>query len=78
MKRAPHPVYSRDHAPSFFNLFGNVKQLLAGQEFPDGETLFREINVFLGGIEKVTLENVFLEWMERLRRCINTDGEYVD
>jgi hypothetical protein len=26
----------------------------------------------------VTLENVFLEWMERLRRCIDTDGEDVD
>jgi hypothetical protein len=33
---------------------------------------------FRGGIEKGTSESVFLEWMERLRRYINTDGEYVD
>jgi hypothetical protein len=31
-----------------------------------------------GGIEKVTLERVFLEWMERLRRWIDTGGEYAD
>jgi hypothetical protein len=78
MKRAPHPAYSLDLAPPPFDLFVNVKQLLAGQEFPDGEALLRAINAIFGGIERVTLENVFLEWTERLRRCINTDGEYVD
>jgi hypothetical protein len=78
MKRAPHPAYSPDRAPPALDRFGNVKQLLAGQEFPDGESLLRAINAILGGVEKVTLENVFLDWMERLRRCINTGGEYVD
>jgi hypothetical protein len=45
MKRAPHPTYSPDLGPSNFYLFGYVKQLLAGQEFPDGEALLRAINV---------------------------------
>jgi hypothetical protein len=31
-----------------------------------------------GTIEKVTLQGVFLEWMERLRRYIDTNGEYVE
>jgi histone-lysine N-methyltransferase SETMAR len=78
MKRAPHPAYSPDLAPSDFYLFGYVKQLLAGQEFPDGEALVGAINAILEGIEKVTLQRVFLEWMERLQRCIEIGGEYVD
>jgi hypothetical protein len=78
MKRAPHPAYSPDLAPSDFYLFGYVKQFVARQEFPDGEALLAAHNAILGGVEKVTLESVFLEWMERLRRCIDTDGEYVD
>jgi hypothetical protein len=75
MKRAPHPAYSPDLAPSDFHLFGYIKQLFAGQEFSDGEALLGAINAILGGIEKVSLERVFLEWMESLRRCINTGGE---
>jgi hypothetical protein len=77
-KTVPRPAYSPDLTPSAFDLFGNVKQLLAGQEFPDGEALLRGLNAIFAGIEKVTLESVFLEWMERPRRCINTGGEYVD
>jgi hypothetical protein len=30
-----------------------------------------------GTIEKVTLQRVFFEWMEKLRRCLDTNGEYV-
>jgi hypothetical protein len=60
------------------SLFGYVNHLLAGQEFSDAETLLGAINAILRGIERVTLENVFLEWMESLRRYIDTDGEYVD
>jgi hypothetical protein len=61
MKRALHPAYSPDCAPSDFYLFGYVKQLLAGQEFPDGEALAGAVNAILVGIGKVTLERVFLE-----------------
>jgi histone-lysine N-methyltransferase SETMAR len=77
MKRAPHPVYSPNLAPSDFYLFGHVKQLLAGHEFPDAEALLEAVRAILGGIEKVTLERVFLAWVERLRKCIAIDGDYV-
>jgi hypothetical protein len=36
------------------------------------------VNAILASIEKMTLERVFLEWIEILRRCIETDGEYVN
>jgi hypothetical protein len=32
----------------------------------------------LRDIEKAILDAVFLEWMERLRRCIATNGEYFE
>jgi hypothetical protein len=78
MKKAPHTAYSRDVAPSDFDLFGDLKQVSAGQEFSDGEALLGAINPMLGGIEKMTFESLFLEWMERLCRCIDTNGECVD
>jgi hypothetical protein len=31
----------------------------------------------MGAIENVTLERVFLEWMDRLAKSINTNGHYV-
>jgi hypothetical protein len=65
-------------ALSDFDLFVSVKRFLAGQEFPDGEALVPVINAILSGIEKVTSERVFLEWMERLRRRIETGGESVN
>jgi hypothetical protein len=56
-----------------------VKQLLAGQEFPDrGGVFLGAINAILAVLKKVSLQRVFLQWMERLRRCINTAAEYVD
>jgi hypothetical protein len=32
----------------------------------------------LNDIEKGTLEKVFLTWMRRLAKCINTNDEYVE
>jgi hypothetical protein len=42
------------------------------------ERRFSERTMEVGGIEKVTLESVFLEWIERLRRFIDADGKQVD
>jgi hypothetical protein len=52
MKRAPYPASSPDLAPLDFSLFVHVKQLLAGQEFPDGAALLGAINAILEGFEK--------------------------
>jgi hypothetical protein len=77
MDQVPHPPYSPDLAPSDFYLFGYLKQRLQEQHFEDGDQLFDAIMALTGNIEKVTLQKVFLEWMERLRRCIDINGEYV-
>jgi histone-lysine N-methyltransferase SETMAR len=78
MKSAPHPPYSLDLAPSDFYLFQYVKRCLAGLSFEDADQLLVAVEGVLEGIEKVTLPTVFLEWMDRLRKCIATNEEYTE
>jgi hypothetical protein len=33
--------------------------------------------IILAEIPRETLNAVFLEWMERLQKCVQVDGEYV-
>jgi hypothetical protein len=40
--------------------------------------IFAAIEGFLEGIEQVTLQVVFLKWMDGLRKCITTSGEYTE
>jgi histone-lysine N-methyltransferase SETMAR len=78
MQRAPHPAYSPDLAPSDFYLFGYVKQLLSGCQFAGQDSLRQAVSDILAGIEKITLENFFHNWMETLYQCNATGGEYVE
>jgi hypothetical protein len=78
MRRAPHPPYSLDLAPSDFYLFDYIKQLLLGCEFTDRDSLLQAARDILGGIGKATLEGVFCNWMERLHQSAAIDGEYVE
>jgi hypothetical protein len=52
-------------------------KLLTGCEFAYRKTLLHVTENILGRIEKVILEGVFLSWMERLRECDSSAGEYV-
>jgi histone-lysine N-methyltransferase SETMAR len=78
MEKAPHPPYSPDLAPCDFYLFGDVKGLLAGSEFADRTEFEQAVAAIVDGIEKVTLGQVFLTWMSRLKTCIETNEEYVE
>jgi hypothetical protein len=75
MKSAPHPPYSPDLAPSDFYLFGDVTRYLAGLSFEDADRPFAAVEAVLEGIENVILQAVFLEWMDRFRKCIAANGE---
>jgi hypothetical protein len=77
MKSGPHPP-SPDLAPSDFYLFGSVKRCLAGLSLEEADQLLAAVEGVLEGIEKVTLQAVFLEWMDGLRKCIATNGEYTE
>jgi hypothetical protein len=78
MKRAPHPPYSLDLPPSDFFLFGDVKEKLMGYHAETPSELLVRTRVILAEILQVTLNAVFLEWMERLQNCVQVDGEYVE
>jgi hypothetical protein len=78
MKRAPHPPDSPDLAPSDFYLFGHVKGCLAGHSFESAYALFGAVQGILEGIEKATLQAVFLDWMEKLWKYIDSNGVYLD
>jgi histone-lysine N-methyltransferase SETMAR len=76
MKKAPHPPYSPDLAPSDFYLFGYVKGQLNGCSFTSGDELLSAIESFFDQIEKSILIAVFREWKRRLRLCIQIKGNY--
>jgi hypothetical protein len=63
MKSALHPPYFHDLAPSDFHLFGDAKRCLVGLSFEDKDQLLAAVESVREGIEKMTLEAVFLEWM---------------
>jgi hypothetical protein len=75
MEQTPHHPYSPILAPSSFYLFSYLKDRLQGQHFEDGDQLFDAIMALTATNEKVSLQRVFLEWMERLRRYIDTNNE---
>jgi hypothetical protein len=70
MKLAPHPPCYPDLAPSDFYLFGYVKRCLAGLSFEDADQVLAAGEGVPEGIEKVTLQAVFLEWTDRSKKCI--------
>jgi hypothetical protein len=77
LKRAPHPPYSPDLAPSDFYLFGYIKHQLQGHEFTEGTELVSAISEILNQIPINTLVDVSDDWMRRLQRCNDINGEYV-
>lgn len=77
MKKAPHPPYSPDLAPSDFFLFGFIKSKLLGAKFDTVEDLKETIEGILDDISPELLNRVFLEWEERLLKVINSKGDYI-
>jgi hypothetical protein len=65
-------------APSDFYLFSRVKHCLRGQSFETTNELFLAFDAVLSGIEKWTLHAAFLDWMQRLRKCIEANGNYFE
>jgi hypothetical protein len=63
--------------PSDFFLFGYVKEKLMGYRAETPSEPFVRIRVILTEIPREILNAVFLEWMERLQKCVQVDGEYV-
>jgi hypothetical protein len=74
MKTVPHPLCSTDIASSDFSLFGYVKRCLDSRSFLHAEKLVEAVPGVLNSIEKRTLQAVFLEWMNRLRKGVQPNS----
>jgi hypothetical protein len=77
MKQTHHSPYSPDLVPSDFFFFGYFKEKLMGYRAETPSELLVRVLVILAEIPRETLNAVFLEWMERLQKCVQVDGEYV-
>ena len=75
-KRAPHPPYSPDIAPSDFFLFGYVKEKLRGESFKERNELYQAIVSIIEDISEKTKRNVFQEWTKRCFGIHSNHGEY--
>jgi sugar-specific transcriptional regulator TrmB len=64
-------------APSDIFLFGYVKGKPMGYRAETPSELLARIRVILAEILREALNAVLLEWMERLQKCVQVDGEYV-
>jgi hypothetical protein len=51
---------------------------LTGLSFENADELLDNGRGVLGDIEKVSFQAVFLEGMERFRKCIATNDEYIE
>jgi histone-lysine N-methyltransferase SETMAR len=76
-KRTPLPPYSPDIAPSDFFLFGWLKTQLEQTEYNGENELYEVVNDILTGFSIKIIETVFVDWMNRLRRLIDGNGDYV-
>ena len=77
MIRMEHPAYSPDLAPCDYYLFGHLKDHFADAVFEDEADAVRQISAWLRSISQRDRIAAFQEWMRRLQRCIDVDGDYV-
>jgi hypothetical protein len=76
MKQALIPIFARFGTLGLFP-FGYVKGKLMGYRAETPSELHVHIRVILAEIPRETLNAVFLEWMKRLQKWVQVDGEYV-
>ncbi|GFR81266.1 transposase [Elysia marginata] len=74
----PHPAYSPDLAPCDFWLFQILKDRLAGRKFARIQDLAKAVNSELRTILEEDYQGVFRKWHIRLKRCIESHGEYFE
>ena len=74
----PHPPYSPDLAPCDFYLFPYLKKQLAGRRFDTAGALGSAIFQCLNHLTENDFKQAFLQWIDRLKRCVQAKGEYFE
>ena len=75
---APHPAYSPGLSPSDFYLFGKLKEKLEGIQFDNEDDIEQAIIKEFEKISSEELKTVFNSWIQRIERCIDIGGSYVE
>lgn len=76
IKIIPHPPYSPDLAPCDYWLFEKIKSSLT--TVTDAKSLHRQITEILKNIPKEEYLKTFQKYLERLKHCINNNGDYFE
>jgi hypothetical protein len=73
--RHSHSIARILHHPTF--LFGWLKTQLERREYNGQDELYKIVNEILTGLSIDMIETVFVDWMNRLQRRIDGNGDYV-
>jgi hypothetical protein len=78
-KRMPHPAYGPDRSPCDFFLFGCLKDKFIDKAYTNRtrEELFRGAMTVISEIPNGRISRVFLTWQERLRKCMEMQGNCI-
>jgi len=76
IKIMPHPPYSPDLAPSDFWLFNHLKHSVG--TYPDAISLARALSRAVNSIPKEEYQKTFQKWIERMKLCIEHQGDYFE
>jgi hypothetical protein len=78
LKRMPHPAYSLDLSPWDFFLFGYLKNKLIDKQYTTPEELFSEVTTIISEIPSDLISRVFTTLQERLQKCCDMRGNYIE
>ena len=78
VKIMPHPPYSFNPAPCDFWLLPKLKKELGERHFERVECLARAVQRVVDAIPKEEYFKCFQDWLKRLKRCIEVDGNYFE
>lgn len=73
-----HSAEPPDLLPCKISLLGSLKDKFVEKHSVASRTSFPELQVIISESTSETISYVFLLWQERLRKCIHTQGKYID
>ena len=74
----PHPSYSPDLAPSYYHLFGFVKDHLHGQRYETMEAIQKAVRQCLRMAGTEFCRRGIFKLPERWVKCVQRSGDYVE
>lgn len=73
-----HPPYSPDMAPSDYHLFTHLKEHMSGKRFDDDDEVKEEVQRWLEEMAADFYNAGIIKLPERLQKCIDREGDYVE